>query len=243
MMHWSLKVYPVSETPVLTAPDEPLLLYVHIPFCEELCPYCSFFKVVYDEELAAAYFETLKKEILGYSEKGFMFDEVYVGGGTPTVMPEHLGSVIELIRSLWNIREISVETNPNHLQPSILGALKNFGVTRLSVGVQTFNDELLRKLKRLEKYGNGHSIQKRLREAAGMFNTLICEGPILPGRIRLGNCSSHSPTNTVKLVNAFPGFLISGWMMQHCKNGDRHPGGRTPVDTHRHNDHPPRSLP
>ena len=161
-----------SVLPVLTAPDEPLLLYVHIPFCEELCPYCSFFKVKFDDELAVAYFGALKKEILGYSEKGFKFDEVYIGGGTPTVMPEHLGSVIELIRSLWDIREVSVETNPNHLQPSILSLLKNSGVTRLSVGVQTFNDELLHKLKRLKKYGNGHSTQKRLREAAGIFDTL-----------------------------------------------------------------------
>lgn len=172
MMHWSLKVYPLSETPVLTAPDLPLLLYVHIPFCEELCPYCSFFKVKFDDNLAIAYFDALEKEILGYSEKGFKFDEVYIGGGTPTVRPEHLGKVIKLITSLWKIREVSVETNPNHLQPLILKILKDSGVTRLSVGVQTFNDELLRKLKRLEKYGNGHSIQKHLREAAGMFDTL-----------------------------------------------------------------------
>jgi len=165
-------VYPLSESPVLIAPDIPLLLYVHIPFCKELCPYCSFFKVKFDDELAAAYFDALEKEILGYSEKGFKFDEVYIGGGTPTVRPAHLGKVIRLIRSLWDIREVSVETIPNHLQPAILGILKDSGVTRLSVGVQTFDDGLLTKLKRLGKYGDGTDIQQRLKASAGIFKTL-----------------------------------------------------------------------
>ena len=165
-------MYPLSEPPVHTASDTPLLLYVHIPFCEELCPYCSFFKVKFDDELAAAYFDTLEKEIQGYSDKGFIFDEVYIGGGTPTVMPEHLGKVIRFIRSLWDIREVSVETNPNHLQPLILKILKDSGVTRLSVGVQTFDDQILIKLKRFEKYGSGQDIQQRLKDSADIFDTL-----------------------------------------------------------------------
>ncbi|MDA3938938.1 MAG: coproporphyrinogen III oxidase family protein [Spirochaetia bacterium] len=172
MMHRSMKVHALSSPPVLKAPTEPLLLYVHIPFCEVLCPYCSFFKVKFDEKQAIPYFDALEKEILCYSERGFKFDEVYVGGGTPTVMPERLGGVLQLIRSLWDIREISVETNPNHLQPRIMKTLKDSGVTRLSVGVQTFDDELLRKLKRFNKYGSGDIIQERLRDAAGIFETL-----------------------------------------------------------------------
>ena len=172
MMYRSLQVDPLTKTPELFAPDEPLLLYVHIPFCEELCPYCSFFKVKFDDNPAADYFDALEKEITGYSEKGFKFDEVYVGGGTPTVMPIRLGNIIKLIRSLWDINEVSVETNPNHLKPEILKILKGSGVNRLSVGVQTFNDPLLKKMKRFEKYGSGSEIQQRIIESSAMFDTL-----------------------------------------------------------------------
>ncbi len=172
MMHWSLRVSPLSRPPVLTAPGTPLLLYVHIPFCEELCPYCSFFKVKFDDALAVNYFNALEKDILEYHKNGFRFDEVYIGGGTPTVKPEYLGKVIRLIRSLWDIKEVSVETNPNHLQSDILKILKDSGVTRLSVGVQTFDNKLLKKLKRFNKYGSGKEIQKKLKETAGIFNTL-----------------------------------------------------------------------
>ncbi len=172
MMHWSLRVSPLTKPPVLEAPDTDLLLYVHIPFCEELCPYCSFFKVKFDDKLADKYFSALEKEILKYHKKGFKFDEVYIGGGTPTVMPEHLAKVIKLIKSLWDIKEVSVETNPNHLQSLILKILKDSGVTRLSVGVQTFDDGLLKKLKRFNKYGSGKEIQDRLKDSAEIFDTL-----------------------------------------------------------------------
>ncbi|MDA3938951.1 MAG: hypothetical protein PF693_06545 [Spirochaetia bacterium] len=87
MMNRSLRVHSLSKAPELSVPKEALLLYVHIPFCEEHCPYCSFFKLKFDDKLASEYFDALEKEILGYSAKEFRFDEVYVGGGTPTVLP------------------------------------------------------------------------------------------------------------------------------------------------------------
>ena len=172
MMNHSLKVSPLRKSRELNTPEEALLLYVHIPFCEELCPYCSFFKVKFDKQLADRYFDSLEKEILSYSKKGFKFDEVYIGGGTPTVLPEKLGKIILLIRSLWDIREVSVETNPNHLQPEILKTLKESGVNRLSVGVQTFDDNLLKKMKRFKKYGSGKEIQRKIIESKDIFNTL-----------------------------------------------------------------------
>ena len=63
MMHHSLKVIPLKASPKVQIPKEPLLLYVHIPFCEELCPYCSFFKVKFNKNLAYSYFNSLEKEI------------------------------------------------------------------------------------------------------------------------------------------------------------------------------------
>lgn len=156
----------------VTPPHRPLMLYIHIPFCEELCPYCSFFKVTYEKSLAQRYFEALRLEIGRWKERGYNFDSVYFGGGTPTVLPEELADLILYIKSLWNIRDVSVETNPNHLIPRYIDPLKRAGIDRLSVGVQTFDDGLLKKLKRYDKYGSGEEIAARLKELQGTFGTL-----------------------------------------------------------------------
>lgn len=148
------------------------LLYLHIPFCEELCPYCSFNRVRLEPGLAARYFEGLRAEMRTYARLGYLFDAAYVGGGTPTVLPAELASVLRLARELWPIRSLSVETNPNHLTPQILGLLEGCGVDRLSVGVQSFDDGLLDSLHRLHRYGSGAEIRDRLAAVRGRFPTL-----------------------------------------------------------------------
>jgi coproporphyrinogen III oxidase-like Fe-S oxidoreductase len=96
--------------------DEKLrLLYLHIPFCEELCPYCSFHRIAFTEQLARKYFKALRQEINLYREKGYKFSGIYVGGGTPTVLIDELAETLRLAQESFPIREISVETNPNHL--------------------------------------------------------------------------------------------------------------------------------
>jgi coproporphyrinogen III oxidase-like Fe-S oxidoreductase len=104
-------------TPHLPPPGDPRsrLLYLHVPFCERLCPYCSFNRVTFTEELCRAYFRALRKELLLYREKGYDFGAIYAGGGTPTVLIDELEETIALARALFQIRELSVETNPNHL--------------------------------------------------------------------------------------------------------------------------------
>jgi len=150
----------------------PRLLYVHVPFCEELCPYCSFNRVVFREGLARAYFQALRKEITLYREKGYEFSSLYIGGGTPTVLMDELASTVALIRSSFDVREISVETNPNHLTGPSLDALKAAGVNRLSVGVQSFDDGILRATERYHKYGSGAMISEALARTQGVFDTL-----------------------------------------------------------------------
>ena len=152
--------------------DIPLLLYLHVPFCEELCPYCSFHRVVFREGLARAYFKALRKEIAMYKDKGYDFQALYVGGGTPTVLIDELSATIELIRKTYNVTEISVETNPNHLTDNNMKILKDASVNRLSVGVQTFNDGLLKAIERYHKYGSGSEIADRLLSLKGYFDTL-----------------------------------------------------------------------
>ena len=152
--------------------DKPRLLYLHIPFCERLCPYCSFNRIVHDDDLSQAYWGALRKEILIYKSKGYDFKGLYVGGGTPTIQIGELEETLALLRSTFSIKEISVETNPNHLDQQHIEPLKRSGVNRLSVGVQSFDDGLLNAMGRYEKYGSGSEILNRLKAASGYFDTL-----------------------------------------------------------------------
>jgi coproporphyrinogen III oxidase-like Fe-S oxidoreductase len=154
------------------APAGPCQLYVHIPFCEVLCPFCSFHRVKYNESKTPRYFEALRREIRLYHELGFRFSDVYVGGGTPTVNAGELLATLDLVRSLSPVKSMSIETNPNHLDPDSLRRYRDAGVTRLSVGVQSFDDGLLRGMDRFEKYGSGALIRERLAAARGVFPTL-----------------------------------------------------------------------
>ena len=148
------------------------LLYLHVPFCEELCPYCSFHRITFEEPLTQKYFKALRQEIKIYHEKGYKFEGIYVGGGTPTVLIDELAQTLNLARELFPIRDISVETNPNHLTAKNIEILQKSAVKRLSVGVQTFNDDLLKKIGRYEKYGSGEEIAERLKNIQGSFHTL-----------------------------------------------------------------------
>lgn len=154
------------------AADRTYLLYLHIPFCAALCPFCSFHRVVFEQPVAMSYFDSLDSDIRQASRAGFTFDELYVGGGTPTMMPERLVRTLELIRSLQPVARVSIETNPDHLQEANLDRLAAAGVNRLSVGVQSFDDDLLSGMQRLERYGTGAEIRTRLSRAAGYFDTL-----------------------------------------------------------------------
>ena len=156
----------------ISPPATACQLYVHVPFCAALCPFCSFHRVAYREAKAHPYFEALRREIRGYHARGFAFTDVYVGGGTPTVAPQELLETLELVRTLWPIRTISVETNPNHLQQPLLDSLRAAGVDRLSVGVQSFDDTLLEQMQRYVAYGSGAEIRERLAAARGLFRTL-----------------------------------------------------------------------
>jgi coproporphyrinogen III oxidase-like Fe-S oxidoreductase len=153
-------------------PGGQAFLYVHIPFCHVLCPFCSFHRVQYREHKAVRYFAALRREIETYRDAGFRFTGVYVGGGTPTVAPGELAATLDLIRASFPAREISVETNPSDLTEDILSMLQSRGVSRLSVGVQSFDDGLLREMERYEKYGSRAAILANLERAGGRFETL-----------------------------------------------------------------------
>lgn len=105
------------------------------------------------------------------ADLGYDFDSVYIGGGTPTVMIDELCKTIDQARDMFSIKEVSSETNPNHLIPEILDKLEG-RVQRLSVGVQSFDDGLLKQMDRYEKYGCADEIVKRIQVAAPYFTSM-----------------------------------------------------------------------
>lgn len=146
-----------------------LALYVHIPFCRQLCAYCSFNRYPFDEAKARLYFSALKGELELYLERGFDFSSVYVGGGTPTVLMEELVAFLKLIRDYLGPKDISLETNPQDVTPQNLSLLRELGVKRLSMGVQSFRDEMLRAMGRFSH--TGEEALEKARLAQGQFET------------------------------------------------------------------------
>lgn len=167
-----LKLEPTDEKFVSgPVPGQKYMLYMHVPFCERLCPYCSFNRFPFAEERAVPYFESMRKEMRMLKDMGYDFESLYVGGGTPTIMIDELCDTIDQARELFSIDEVSSETNPNHLIPSYLDKLQG-RVQRLSVGVQSFDDNLLKQMDRYDKYGSGAEILERIGEASPYFTSL-----------------------------------------------------------------------
>jgi coproporphyrinogen III oxidase-like Fe-S oxidoreductase len=167
-----LNLKPTSEVRMpAPKPDKKYMLYMHVPFCERLCPYCSFNRFPHSEDRSRPYFANMRKEMLMLAELGYDFDSVYIGGGTPTIMLDELCETIDLARDTFHIKEVSCETNPNHLIPEYIEKLEG-RVQRLSVGVQSFDDDLLRQMDRYDKYGSGQEILERIQAATPHFWSL-----------------------------------------------------------------------
>jgi coproporphyrinogen III oxidase-like Fe-S oxidoreductase len=160
-----------ASLPLARDPHKPCLLYVHIPFCERLCPYCSFCRYPFDEARARAYCAALRKEMQMVARLGYQVESLYIGGGTPTILIDELARIIDYAHELFNVREVSCETNPNHLTPPVLDVLDG-RVERLSVGVQSFDDGLLKRMRRFDTYGSGEEILERLMACEARFESL-----------------------------------------------------------------------
>jgi oxygen-independent coproporphyrinogen-3 oxidase len=131
----------------LTAPG----LYLHVPFCKNLCPYCPYNRIEYDDDLFVAYERAVKQEIDLYAPhlKGQSFGSLYIGGGTPTVNWPGLVSILRHMQdSFQDVGEICVELHPGNMDGDCLSALKDIGVTMLSIGVESTSDAVLERIKR-----------------------------------------------------------------------------------------------
>ena len=126
-------------------------LYIHIPFCKSKCHYCNFYSTTslsrIDEFLNA-----LSTEMAMYQETFTRFDTIYIGGGTPSLLAvEHFDSILSQIRNAFIVSpnpEITIEINPADTAREYLESLRQLGVNRLNIGVQSFDDAVLAFLKR-----------------------------------------------------------------------------------------------
>jgi len=148
--------------------DGPAGAYVHVPFCERICPFCPYDKVRAEPRRARRYFAALHREVAGYvAEREALgsgpFTSLYVGGGTPTLYPDELAEIIEQVPVL---SEVAVEVLPNHATAVQLDRLAGMGVTAVSIGAQSFHDGVLWRLRRPHDAAAGRSAVER---ALGRF--------------------------------------------------------------------------
>ncbi|MBM7649981.1 oxygen-independent coproporphyrinogen-3 oxidase [Bacillus ectoiniformans] len=151
--------------------------YIHIPFCQQICHYCDFNKVFLKNQPVDGYLNALADEMKLTLEKypAEKLDTIFVGGGTPTALnAEQLEKLCGSIRSYLPFEqgEFTFEANPGDLTKDKLKVLKEYGVNRLSLGVQTFNDDLLRSIGRTHTRADVLSTIK-LAQAEGFENISI----------------------------------------------------------------------
>jgi len=146
-------------------------VYIHIPFCKNICNYCDFCKMNYQQDYAKKYLVSLKKEI--YSRyKGELIDTIYIGGGTPSSLS--IDELTELFKNLNVFKlkdkyEFTVECNIENIDEDKLKLFKKNGVNRLSFGVESFTDGVL---KILGRHHNEKMIFKNINLAKKYFNNI-----------------------------------------------------------------------
>ncbi|WP_270323652.1 radical SAM family heme chaperone HemW [Lactococcus petauri] len=154
--------------------NETKAAYVHIPFCSHICYYCDFAKVLMTGQPVEAYIDELLKEYDSYDISSLK--TLYIGGGTPSVLPadqlEKLLTHLTKTLDLEELEEFTVEANPFDLTDEVLAVLANSPVNRISLGVQSFDDKLLKKIGRTHTEAQVYSSIERLR-AAGFENITI----------------------------------------------------------------------
>src|SRR5437879_23389 len=185
-------------------------IYVHIPFCARICPYCAFYKDLLDRSQTSRFCEALLRELELHESRRRTGDRrfllrpstIYFGGGTPTAL--NIAQLESLLRGFHERLELSqlvewtIEANPGSGSARKAALLKKFGVNRISLGVQSWDDELLRLL------GREHNAQ----QAAHSFHLLRAAG---------------FPNINIDLMFGLPGQTIEQWRLTLEKTIALHP--------------------
>ena len=207
LLPYGLSTHPVTLDRLPAArPDHRYALYLHVPFCETLCTYCSFHRVPFRTILAERYFDDLEREMHLAADLGYRCDTLYVGGGTPTVSMDRLLGALTLARELFGVKHVSCETHAHHLRPDIAGRLAGH-VQRLSVGVQTLDAEILRRMRRDPDRFSTDTTLAALRAMNPLFPTLNVDLIFnLPGQTPAGlaNDLDRVLATGVRQVTTYP---------------------------------------
>lgn len=167
--------------------EKQLSAYIHIPFCEHICYYCDFNKVFLEGQPVDEYIEKLLMEIDLWQQRFpvGVLPTIYIGGGTPTSLSaKQLDTLLQGIQKrlvLAENGEYTIEANPGDLTKDKLDVMKNYGINRLSMGVQTFDDKLLKKIGRKHTAADVYETMKVI-EAADFQNVSIDLIYALPGQ-------------------------------------------------------------
>lgn len=136
---------------------EELGIYIHIPFCKQKCFYCDFCSFANKNEMQGKYVETVINEIKNITHKEkYTVTTIYLGGGTPSILnPDYIKNILQEIKSSFEIlddAEITIEINPGTVNEEKLKKYKEYGINRLSIGLQSANDKILKKIGRIHDY-------------------------------------------------------------------------------------------
>lgn len=166
----------------------PLGLYIHVPFCRSKCQYCDFYSMATkDDSLIDGYLDAVCDHIkeAGELAPGYQVDTIYFGGGTPSFFgAEGIAVILTTIRRNFDVQdnaEITVECNPDSVSDRLLHRLRAEGVNRLSLGIQSDDDDMLRKLGRPHTYSQAVMAYQRMRKA-GFRNISVDLMYGLPGQ-------------------------------------------------------------
>jgi coproporphyrinogen III oxidase-like Fe-S oxidoreductase len=123
-------------------------LYIHVPFCKRLCAFCPFYKVLYKEDLKEAYLEGILKEIRMRGLEG-KAEWLYMGGGTPNLLrPEEIGQILSTLRNYVKLENVGMEGNPAQFTTDYLKKIKDVGMNKISMGIESLKPETLEKINR-----------------------------------------------------------------------------------------------
>lgn len=123
-------------------------IYVHIPFCKSKCYYCDFISYANKENLEEEYVYSIVEEIKEAKLEKYNIETVYIGGGTPSIMQsKNIGKILEHIKPNKEA-EITIEVNPGTVNKEKLKDYKNYGVNRLSIGLQSTDNNILKQIRK-----------------------------------------------------------------------------------------------
>ncbi|MBQ7416005.1 MAG: radical SAM family heme chaperone HemW [Oscillospiraceae bacterium] len=159
--------------PILPRSEKtPLGIYIHVPFCRSKCQYCDFYSLPCREnELMDDYVKAVCAHIkeTGPLAPGYRVDTVYFGGGTPSILPpDALAAILTAVRQSFHVStraEITFEANPDSVTPRLLRRLRSEGFNRVSLGVQSDNDDMLQRLGRPHTYDDAVEAVRKIRKA------------------------------------------------------------------------------